>query len=114
MRGATRVFDVNDIVTLWVYGKLLDEGVVPRRAGSVACGLRTLLSEHPEANRVVYVVNSHGSSVWLRRDDLSIEHNTVGGASIVSAKEWFLEFPRMRVIHELQEEAATLGAADDE
>jgi hypothetical protein len=109
VRGAARVFTVNDILTLWVYGRQLDEGVPPRKAGRVACGLSELLAEYPEADRVVYITNSYGASVWHLSHDLPIENRRMGGGDIVSVKEWFLGPVRMRVIRELEEEANTLG-----
>jgi hypothetical protein len=113
VRGSTRVFDVNDIVTLRIYGRLLDEGMVPRSAGAIVCGLRTLLAEHPEAERVVHVTTSMGSPVWLLSEHLNRDHEMMSGMDIVSVREWFLKFTRQRIIHELQEEANIVGSDDD-
>ncbi|AWM88626.1 hypothetical protein [Microvirga sp. 17 mud 1-3] len=113
VRGSTRLFDVNDIVTLRIYGRLLDEGMVPRSAGLMACGLRTLLAQYPEIDRAVYVTNSLGSPVWLRAEDFDRDATHMSGIDIVSVREWFLKYTRERIIHELQEEANIVGSDDD-
>ncbi|HEX2529811.1 MAG TPA: hypothetical protein VHL31_26410 [Geminicoccus sp.] len=112
--GTPRIFDVNDIVILVVWSELLKEGLPPRKAGGIACGLRSLLIEHPEAERVVFVINSYGRSIWDLRENIPLEANTIGGTFIVSIKEWFLGPIRARVVRELEEEAGTVGTADDE
>ncbi|GJE46187.1 hypothetical protein [Methylobacterium soli] len=112
VRGATRLFDVNDIVTLRIYGRLLDEGMIPRSAGQVACGLRTLLAQHPDAERVVHVTTSMGSPVWLRADEFDRDATDMSGTDIVSAREWYLKYTRGRVIRDLEEESNALGSDD--
>ena len=112
VRGSSRVFDVNDIVALWVYGRLVEEGMIPRKAGAVACELRALLKEYPEADRVVHVLDGFFSTIWLRREDLDPSAEFISGTNIFSAREWFLRFVRERVIHELEEEYNTLGPED--
>ncbi|WP_414474307.1 hypothetical protein [Microvirga sp. M2] len=114
VRGSTRLFDVNDIVTLRIYGRLLDEGMVPRAAGATACGLRTLLAQYPEAERVVHVTTSMGSPVWMPSDQFDKNAEMMSGMDIVSVREWFLKFTRARVIHELEQEAYTVGPRDDD
>lgn len=112
--GASRVFDVNDIVALRVYGHLLDEGVSPRFAGPMSCNLRDLLREHPAAERVVYVKDSFGSGMWLRLEDFDRDDEFAPSWSnargdIVSFREWRLKFLRQRIVHELQEEVGGVG-----
>lgn len=114
VRGATRVFDVNDIVALRVYGRLLDEGMIPRAAGQMACDLRTLLAQYPEIDRAVCVTASMGSPVWMPSDQLDRSHTFISGLDIVSVREFFLEFTRKRVIHELMELNSIVGPDDGE
>jgi len=113
VRGATRVFDVNDIVTLRVYGRLLDGGTTPRAAGTIACGLRDLLRQHPEAERVVYVELSMGSPSWLLAEEFDRDATHLSGLDIVSFREWRLKYTRDRIVFDLREEAATLGRDDE-
>lgn len=113
IRGATRVFDVNDIVTMRIYGRLLDRGVVPRSAGIVACGLRDLLHQYPELETAVYVQASLGSPVWLRLENFDSTATRISGGDVVSFETWLLKNTRKRIIHDLQEEAAVLGAHDE-
>jgi hypothetical protein len=114
VRGATRLFDVNDILTLWVYGQLLDQGVTPRHAGAQACGLRDFLSVHPGAERVVFVRISVGTPAWLDGKTFDRAWTHLSGSSIVSATEWHLKFPRERILHELAEWNTVVGPAESD
>lgn len=108
--GSARVFQVNDIVALKVYALLTEEGVIPSRAGPVACGLRELLTEHPSATRVVHIRTAVGSGGWFLREHVEPDVEIMGGSEIIYAREWFLASVRRRVEHELLDEAGILGA----
>ena len=112
VRGSTRVFDVNDIVCLRVYGKLLEEGLPPRFAGTRACGLRELLSRYPDAERVVYVEPDLGSGVWKLSEDFDSASDFISGISISSVREHRLKNIRDRVVFDLTEAASVIGDDD--
>ena len=63
-RGSTRLFDLDDIVALTVYGDFLKHGTIPRVAGPVACGLRELLREHPDLALAYYFRDKDGGGEW--------------------------------------------------
>lgn len=115
VRGSTRVFDVNDIVVLRTYGRLTDEGLPPRSAGPMACGLRDLLRSHPDAERVVYVQISLGSPTWLLQEHFEKSSKWTNGVrffskvDIVSVREFYLKQTRARIVHMLTEESKNLG-----
>jgi hypothetical protein len=106
-KGATRHFDLNDIVTLTVYRELTQAGAVPRAAGAIACGLRDLLRQFPDCERAVYVVPSLGGPAWQRAEDFnySATHFDRGenmSADIVHFTEWRLHVMRERIAHYLE------------
>jgi len=103
-RGATRAFDVLDIITLIVYRHLIDEGMVPRCAGPMACGLRALLSREPEANIVYHVKDGFGETHWLTEAEFDPGQAWLHETNIVSARQWRLDLMRQMVLHRLQEE----------
>lgn len=103
-RGATRAFDVPDIITLIVYRHLTDEGMVPRCAGPVACGLRELLSRAPDAQTVYHVKDGLGQTEWLTDTEFSPSQASVWETNIVSARQWRLDLMRQFVMHKLNEE----------
>lgn len=111
-RGTARVFSVNEIVALTVFGRLLEEGVSARQAGPAACGLADLLREHPEADRAVHVVTSISSPMWLIPEHLSADTTHLSGLEIVSTREWRLATMRRRVLAEIEDFDAIKGDED--
>lgn len=118
VRGSSRIFDVNDIVCLRVYSRLLDEGMVPRAAGPISCGLRDLLHRHPDAERALYVQIMMGSPKWLLPDELEQAASWTDGVrffsgiDVFSVREFYLKQTRAFVVHSLQEENKNLGKDD--
>ena len=114
VRGKVRRFEVNDIVTLWVYGRLLNKGMSQRVAGRSACELHALLVQFPETERAVQVTNSFGSHVWFRPEDFDFDSTHMGGADIEDFHVWSLKNKRNQFIAELREEARTLGRDEED
>lgn len=108
-RGSSRVFDVNDIITLRVYSRLIDEGMIAKKAGPLACGLRDLLKLHPDAERAVHVVVGLGSSTWILRDDFDPDAADFSGSDVVSFREWRLGWSRTRIQRYLEDAAGVVG-----
>lgn len=52
-RGATRVFDLPDLIALHYYGRLLGLGIAPRIAGQWACELRHVVNREPDSNEII-------------------------------------------------------------
>lgn len=100
-RVPPRLFDVNDIVALKVYDHLISEGMKPANAGPLACGLRNLLSEHPEADKVFWVKGSIGSQTWVLADHFDHDAVTFDGMDIISLREWRLNHMRQFIIHKI-------------
>lgn len=113
MRGKSRVFDVNDILALFIYRDLINQGMVPRHAGDYACGMRRLLQEHPEAKSVVFIKTSLGSPHWVLREDFNPDATHFSGLEITYVHIWHLENRRNGIIHQLEETANILGSSDN-
>ena len=62
-KGGTRTFDHNDIVTLFVYARLIEQEIPARVAGEIACSLRSKLGEFPDAKELrVPRYSEHGKT----------------------------------------------------
>lgn len=110
-RGASRVFDLQDIIALWVYGCLTEEGLPPRSAGEVACDLRDLLRQQPDIEDACHVRKSIGSSEW-HGPNFDRAATRLSGLEIVSVREWRFGSLRQRIALELEEEATHVGRDD--
>ena len=114
--GLPRAFDVEDMVTLRVYGHLIDEGMKPRSAGVIACGLRALLAEHPGLQRAVWIKSDFGIEGWravqsFEADRIFLHGDPNGGehTEVVSYREWRLGGIRGYIVGELERAALIVG-----
>ncbi|MEJ7777480.1 MAG: hypothetical protein WKF52_08910 [Sphingomicrobium sp.] len=53
--GRARLFDPDDMLTLFLFKRLLDDGYTVERAGTIACAIGEVAKLHPEARAVSYV-----------------------------------------------------------
>ena len=109
--GMARVFDVNDIIVLRVYSWLIEEGMIPSKAGPMACGLRDVLDRSPEADVALCVKTHFPGDDWLTPEELGADAEFHHGTDIVSIREWRLKNLRARIEHELRSEASIVGDA---
>lgn len=107
VRGASRIFDVNDIVCMTIYGRMLENLMTPLAAGKMACGLRDYLKNHPDAERAIYIQSAGFGSAWMGIEDYDKNAGYLGGYEIMWVSEFRLKEIRERVTREL----ATPGAA---
>lgn len=107
--GLARAFDVDDILVLMVFRHLLDEGMLPRAAGPLVCQLRALLSQHPDANNVVWIKTSFGPEGWYLSTDFDSSEDFFQGGNVVSHREWRLGMMRALIVHKLTEATKVVG-----
>ncbi|SIT81916.1 hypothetical protein [Pontibaca methylaminivorans] len=108
-RGSARVFDIEDMVALRVYSRLLNQEIPPRRAGHMACGIRDVLRQHPGANRVVEIILSMGSPYYLRAEDFDCDATHMSGLDIMEVREFRLDLIRECIVRDLHAEAGIIG-----
>lgn len=107
--GAARVFDIEDMVALRVYSRLLDQEIPPRRAGHMACGVLGVLREHPGASRVIEVITAMSGRQYMRAEDFDREATRMSGLSIMEVREFRLDGIRANIMHELEDAAGIVG-----
>src|SRR5262245_46491383 len=73
--GSPRTFDEADLLTLYVYGRLLAFGFGALRAGEYACRVHAALRSDPNAKSVAIVLTSHdGKRVVVERNASTFSH----------------------------------------
>lgn len=107
--GTAREFDIEDMVALRVYSRMLEQEIPPRRAGHMACGVRDVLRQHPGTDRVLEVIMSMGSHYYMRSEDFDREATHMNGLNIMEVREFRLDVIRARVIRDLNREAGIIG-----
>ena len=53
--GVARVYEINDLVCLYIFARLTERGEPAKRAGEIACSIRAQLERTPKTSRVVLV-----------------------------------------------------------
>jgi hypothetical protein len=114
--GRARSFGVNDLIALYIYGRLNDEGVIPRHAGQVACRLLNFMNEvGADLDHALYVVCEGRPAAWVRRERFDLAATHMSGGEITSVRDWYLRPIRDRIIARLEaeDESRVLGPVGD-
>lgn len=53
--GRARLFDPNDMIALWLFRELMDDGFNAVRAGAIACAVVEAAKQSPDARAISYV-----------------------------------------------------------
>jgi hypothetical protein len=59
--GRARLFDPDDMISLWLFRELMDDGFDAKHAGFIACAVATAARKNPEARAISYVQDYFGS-----------------------------------------------------
>ena len=51
-RGGTRTFNKHDMIPLFIYARLVEQGIPPSVSGEIACAAKQKLDENPEAEEI--------------------------------------------------------------
>lgn len=77
-RGSVRKFTEGDIVALFVYARLLEQNILQRQAGQVACQVRLKIEEDPKAEevRILKFEEQGEERLGSKHDNLAPEYST--------------------------------------
>lgn len=65
--GSARIFDLDQIVALRIFGKLISMAVSPDRAGHIACAAYSQFSGRDDVRSMVYMVMRNGAWHMIMR-----------------------------------------------
>jgi DNA-binding transcriptional MerR regulator len=113
-RGATRLFDEDDLVALFIYGRLLDRGFSPRQSGNYSCKIRDQLRKTPNEEAIVIIHTFPGSvEVQAVNPAEKLSTRNAAGQQIFSRLEFHIANVREFVRDEMQEEIRIVGEEDE-
>lgn len=79
--GSARIFEIDEIVALRIFGNFLKMGMVPERAGKIACQAFGQFVDDPDVSHMVYMIRRNGAMHMVKRiktdDDSLPEHSIV-------------------------------------
>lgn len=103
VEGRARAFTARDIMGLWMYGHLTEDGIPPASAGELACQFVEVLRFTPDLEEVLIVRDA-----WRRRhvvapDGLeSLKKVTLAGTSPISIETWDLRQQHKNIAHQFE------------
>lgn len=117
--GKARLFNPDDMLTLFLFKRLMDDGYTVERAGGIACAIGQVAKEHPEARAVTWVESyfrNSGMAYLASQVPPPEDWDTtlLSGMDIRSATTFRISKERDLVEHYTDEEAAIIGDPDAE
>ena len=109
--GRTRLFGPDDLLTLMLFKRLMDDGYTVEAAGKIACAIGTVAQCYPEARAVSYVETYIGSGTAMLTKDVPPAEDwdtvTISGCDIRKVTTFRIGKERDLVAHYTDEETNT-------
>lgn len=116
--GRARLFDPDDMLTLFLFKRLIDDGFTVERAGDLACAIGSVAKQHPEERAICYVESYfRGGTAALPRDVPPPEkwdEVVFSGTDIRKVTTFRIGKERDLVAHYTEEERAIIGDPEAE
>ncbi len=116
--GRARLFDPDDMLTLHLFKRLMDDGYTVEKAGHIACEIGQVARIHPEARAVSYVETyfSRGSAHLTSEVPAPETWDDVlfSGTDIRKVTTFRIGKERDLVAHYTEEERSIIGDPDAE
>lgn len=120
--GRARFFDPDDMIALWLFRDLMDDGLDATSAGTIACTVSDAAKQHPDARAISYLRTTLVESGFTA-DRAAIPADKVPDPSIWNKEpfhggiiEKVMTFNiwqlRARIAHLTEEERSYIGEAD--
>ncbi|MBP7334935.1 hypothetical protein [Niveispirillum sp.] len=113
--GRARLFDPNDMIGLWLFRELMDDGFEAARAGRIACEVADAARRHPETRAISYVedyfVPPSGSAFPADQVPAASEWHkvTFSGTDIRKVTTFNVGKLRELIAHYTEEERSIIG-----
>lgn len=117
--GRARLFDPDDMLTLFLFKRLIDDGYTIEKAGNIACALGIVAKQFPEERFLSYVEDYFvGRGTAFRAQDVPAYEKwddvLFSGTDIRKVTTFRIGKERELVAHYTAEEAAIIGDPEAE
>lgn len=114
VEGRARVFTARDVMGIWLYGHLIDDGIPPAKAGDLACQFVNVLKFDPDIEEVLIVRDALRRRHVVAPQNLeSFKKVSLAGLSIISIETWDLREQHKNIAHQFAKLAARHVHPDD-
>lgn len=115
--GRARLFDPDDMIALWLFRELMEEGCDAKRAGDIACEVAMCARMHPEATAISFV-QDYGSGFGSAHPAENVpkfeewDTKNFGGFDIRRVTTFRIGKLRKLIAHYTEEERSIIGPDD--
>lgn len=115
--GRARYFDPDDMVTLWLFRELMEDGYNPAMAGHIACVVGHAARQNPTARAISFVRNYFGWGGTAMASEAipsasEWDNAILGGTDIRSVTTFRIGKLREMIAHYTEEELSYVGDDD--
>lgn len=116
--GRARLFDPDDMIALWLFRELMDDGFDARKAGYIACTVGAAAKENPSENAISYVEDyfsgGHGTAHPASQVPPPAEWDSAlfSGTDIRKVTTYRIGKLRQMIAHYTEEERSIIGEED--
>lgn len=115
--GRARLFDPDDMIGLWLFRELIDDGFDAASAGLIACAVAYVARQNPNARLISYVQTYFGSSGKAYPSDQvpsasEWDSTILSGTDIRKVTTFRIGKVRDMIRHFTDEERARIGEGD--
>lgn len=117
--GRARLFDPDDMIGLWLFRELMDDGLGAKSAGEIACAVAMVARLNPEARAISYVQDYFGDRGFAYPAD-DVPHHSEwdtnnfcpGGTDARKVTTFRIGKLREMIAHFTEEERSIIGPDD--
>lgn len=114
--GRARLFDPDDMIALWLFKELMDDGLDAAHAGRIACEVAEAARQAPEARAISYVQPYLGSGTAMPADSVRPPSDwdtyMLSGSDIRKVTTFRIGKMREMIAHYTEEERSIIGPDD--
>lgn len=116
--GRARLFDPDDMIALWLFRELMEDGFDASRAGAIACAVANAARQNPTARAIAFVQDYFtppgGRAYPSDQVPAAAEWDkvTFGGTDIRKVTTFRIGKLREMIAHYTEEERAVIGEDD--
>lgn len=115
--GRTRYFNPDDMIALWVYRELVEDGVKRERAGRIACSVALAAKLNPDARAISFVENYFsGAGDAYPADEVpppaDWDNTLFSGTDIRKVTTFRIGKTREMIAHYTEDERSHIGEPD--
>jgi hypothetical protein len=125
LQGQSRIFDEDDLVTLYVFARLLERGFATRAAGNLACEFRSAMRTTNYAKAARIILCHDELSSYFTADLVAVPNGVeekynpdrksdYAGGRVVMTTEFYVANIRQNLAERVARERKILGSEDDE